>query len=235
MDKRLAAIRGILFDKDGTLIDFEKTWYPANRTILRALAKGDDDCLARLEAAAGYDRAAGSFHPDAPVIAGATADFGPLLAAAVPCDYDAEFLAWLDAAAEREGLANTTPIGDPARVCDALSTRGYILGLATNGPCGLAEEHARILGIRDRLVFVCGYDSGYGRKPGPGMVDAFAAATGLAASEIMVVGDTLHDLHMARAAGAFAVGVPSGLTPADILAPDADLMVDDLDALVALF
>ena len=56
-------------------------------------------------------------------------------------------------------------------------------------------------GVSPYLAFLCGGDSGVGTKPGPGMVNAFLAATGLRAGEVMVVGDTPHDMKMARAAG----------------------------------
>ena len=32
-------VRGVLFDKDGTLIDFEKTWLPGVLSAARALVK----------------------------------------------------------------------------------------------------------------------------------------------------------------------------------------------------
>ena len=35
------------------------------------------------------------------------------------------------------------------------------------------------LGLDDLVVFTCGYDSGHGAKPSPGMVNAFAAAAGI--------------------------------------------------------
>jgi phosphoglycolate phosphatase len=231
--EKLAGVRAVLFDKDGTLIDFEKTWFPANHAVLVALAAGDADRLERLEEAAGFDSVRRSFTAASEMIAGSTADFGPLLAAAVPCPYDDAFLAALDAMIEREGLASTCAIGEPAMVCAALADAGLVLGLATNGPSRLAEDHSRLLGIRDRLAFVCGYDSGFGRKPGPGMVHGFCAATGVAPAHVAVVGDTLHDMHMAKAAGSVAVAVPSGLTPAGVLSPHADLVVADLDDLVS--
>jgi phosphoglycolate phosphatase len=233
--QRLAEVRAVLFDKDGTLIDFEKTWFPADYAVLKTLSNGDAACLGRLEDAAGFDRDNRCFTATSEMIAGSTADFGPLLAAAIPCPYDDGFLARLDVMIEREGLAATAPIGEPAAILAALRDFGLVVGLATNGPKRLAEDHARMLGISGHLSFVCGYDSGFGRKPGPGMVHGFSAAIGVAPDRIAVVGDTLHDLHMANAAGAVAIGVPSGLTPADVLAPAADLVVADLDELVAMF
>ena len=76
------------------------------------------------------------------------------------------------------------------------------------------------------LSFLCGGDSGCGTKPGPGMVDAFLAATGLRAGEVMVVGDTPHDMEMARAAGvACRVGVLSGAGTREAFEPIADLVI----------
>ena len=34
---------GVLFDKDGTLISFEKTWGPATHAVIAALAAGDPE------------------------------------------------------------------------------------------------------------------------------------------------------------------------------------------------
>ncbi len=34
-------IRAILFDKDGTLIDFQRTWGPATHVVLSQLCDGD--------------------------------------------------------------------------------------------------------------------------------------------------------------------------------------------------
>ena len=35
------AIRGILFDKDGTVIDYWRTWVPINREVALYAARGD--------------------------------------------------------------------------------------------------------------------------------------------------------------------------------------------------
>ena len=89
-----------------------------------------------------------------------------------------------------------------------------------------------MLGVRRLLPHVFGYDSVARPKPGPDMVDAFAAAAGLAPAEIAVVGDNHHDLAMARAAHAgAAVGVLSGTGEAADLAPLADVILADIRAL----
>ncbi len=79
------------------------------------------------------------------------------------------------------------------------------------------------------MDFVCGYDSGFGHKPGPGMVQEFCRATELKAEQVAVVGDSPHDLDMARAAGAgLAVGVLTGVSPRELLLQHADLVLDSI-------
>ena len=67
------------------------------------------------------------------------------------------------------------------------------------------------------------------------MVLAFCRACGLAPHEVMVVGDTPHDMHMARATGAAkAVAVTSGAAGPELLAGLADHVIDDISGLLAL-
>jgi phosphoglycolate phosphatase len=81
--------------------------------------------------------------------------------------------------------------------------------------------------------FVAGHDSGYGAKPAAGPVLAFARAMTVETREVAVVGDEVHDLAAARAAGAFAVGVRSGPVPDELLAPHADALIDSIADLPA--
>ena len=228
-------LKAILFDKDGTLIDFQKSWGPAMARVIEGYAQGDAALAARLARHVVFDARTNSFPPASPFVAGTTMDFAHAWARALGHDDAQALRGEIDAALGRAVQFSLTPIADAPQVLATLRARGYRLGVATNDADGSTRDQARWLGVEADLDFIAGYDSGYGAKPGPGMVEAFAATTGLAPSQIMVVGDSLHDLHMARAAGALAVGVPSCLTPADVLAADADIMIGDLDALVALF
>jgi phosphoglycolate phosphatase len=222
-------IKALLFDKDGTLIDFEKTWFKAIHTVLVTLSNGDNDALLRLEQVCGYKD--GRFAADSMIIAGASADYTDILAKACGQQGGAAFLKRYDDLALDEGLKATTPIGDPLSLLTSLKARGFKLGLATNGSYALAIGHSDKLGITSLFDFICGYDSGFGRKPKGGMVHGFAAHIHVKPHEIAVIGDTLHDIHMAKDAGAFAIGVASGLTAYDILENEADKMIDSLEDL----
>jgi phosphoglycolate phosphatase len=70
-------------------------------------------------------------------------------------------------------------------------------------------------------------------KPDPGMVLAAMREAGVAAADTVVVGDTVYDIAMARAAGAAAIGVTWGYhARAALREAGASLVIDDFAALV---
>jgi len=90
-------------------------------------------------------------------------------------------------------------------------------------------------GVHSQLDFICGCDSGFGHKPDPGMVHAFCDACGLTADEVLVVGDTPHDLQMGRRAGArTVVAVMSGVASREMLEPLADTVLESIAGLTDL-
>ncbi|MEO0681681.1 MAG: HAD family hydrolase, partial [Pseudomonadota bacterium] len=77
-------IRGLLFDKDGTLLDFDATWRGFALEVLEALAPGDPALRARLGEAVGVDAATGAFSPGSPIVAGSSADIAEIWAPMLP-------------------------------------------------------------------------------------------------------------------------------------------------------
>lgn len=229
-----AAIRAVLFDKDGTLFDFAATWRGAARQLLEALAPGDAALQRRLGAAVGFDTDGGRFAPGSPLVAGAASDVAETLARLMPERAAAALEAVANAAADGIGLATLTPAAeDLPGYLDGLRARGLALGVATHDSESAARAHLAAVGALDRFAFIAGYDSGHGLKPGPGMVLAFAETVGVAPPEIVMVGDSVHDLGAARAAGAMAVGVLTGPAEAEDLAPLADVVLGSIVELPA--
>ena len=111
---------------------------------------------------------------------------------------------------------------------------GLRLGVATNDSEASARRQIEALRLGPAMEFVAGYDSGHGSKPAPGMILAFARHIGVAPSRIAMVGDTLHDLHCAKAAGAIGIAVLTGPAGRATLAPHADQVVEDITALPEL-
>jgi phosphoglycolate phosphatase len=226
-------LKGVLFDKDGTLIDLQLTWGPAIHAAIHALAEGDAAKLRAQAEILHFDIDAQRFHATSPIVSGATAQYGAAWAVALGrTDFPALRLE-IDEICAVECLRSLTAIGDPVAVVDALRGQGLKLGLATNDAEASARRHLDQLGLSGRMDFICGYDTGHGAKPGPGMVEAFARAIGASPSEVALVGDSLHDLDSARAAGAVAVAVLSGIATRGDLAPHADYVLADVSELPA--
>jgi phosphoglycolate phosphatase len=226
-------IRAILLDKDGTLIDFQRTWGPATHDVIAHLAAGDDAAYRRLAAVSGFVAAERRFLVGSPLIAGATPDFGPLWAQALDRPATPDFFAEIDRFFLQAGRQHLAPIGDPATTLATLARSGYRLGIVTNDAEANARAQAAQLRIDHLVEFVAGHDSGFGAKPDPGPVLAFARALAIAPREVAVVGDAVHDLAAARAAGAAAVGVLSGPTPREQLAQHADALIGSVADLPA--
>jgi phosphoglycolate phosphatase len=232
------AIRGILFDKDGTLIDFRASWLAAYRGAaleLAALAGLTPDFVPVLLARHGYHPATDSFEPESPLL-WATTDQIALLWSAEP---ELAAIGDLEARLERhfgdQEAYPPVPVTDLGELFDRLRGRGLRLGVATMDQAAAAETTLARFGLRQRIDFLAAADSGFGLKPGPGMVEGFCRQVGLAPAAVAVVGDNLADLAMARAAGAgLAIAVLTGGCPAPPLAAAADLVLESIAGLEAV-
>ncbi len=231
---RLSAIRGILFDKDGTLLDYNRSWLPVNRELAHIAARGDAGLAGSLLLACGMDPVSGHVVPDSLLAAGNTRQISEgLVAAGSMLDVD-ELTSRLDALFS--GAAQfAVPVTDLGPFFKRLKVRGFRLGVASSDNQTSIRETARRFGFLDCLDYIAGYDSGFGVKPEPGMVLGFCEATGLTPGEVAMVGDNNHDLHMGRNAGVgLNVGVLTGTGSAESLAAAADYCLEDITRLEPL-
>ena len=221
-------IRAILFDKDGTLVDIQATLGPATCDVLALLSAGDAPLFGRLAAMTRVDAVARRLLPGCPVISEATEVYGRMWAGILGRPFTHTFGAEIDRLYLRACLDHLHAIDDPRAVLGTLRQRGYPLGIMTNDAEANTRAQLHRLGIDELVMFVAGYDSGLGTKPDAAPVLAFASAAGVAAGEVVVVGDSPHDLIAARAAGAVAVGVLSGPTEKAALEPHADVLLPSI-------
>ncbi len=217
-----AEIKGIIFDKDGTLFDFNATWGVWAQHMLREEAGGDELRLATLAEVLGYDLTQSRFLPGSIVIAETVDVVAQAMLPHLPDTDAAQLITRMNAAASKVPQVEAAPL---IPFCQMLAARGFTLGIATNDAEMPARAHLQAAGVIDAFSFVAGFDSGHGGKPAPGQLLAFCAATGLAPSECVMVGDSLHDLHAGQAAQMRTIGVLTGPASRAELAPAADVVL----------
>ena len=228
---KTTTIRGILFDKDGTLLDYARSWLPVNRELAEFAACGDPVLAARLLRETGMDPETGHVVPDSLLAAGNTQEIAAgLVGAGSPLDAES-IVAHLDGLFA-SAASRAVPVTDLKAFFENLHGKGYKLGIASSDNERSIRHTAERFGFAHLVHYVAGYDSGYGVKPEPGMVLGFSAATGLPVEEIAVVGDNNHDLHMGRAAGAgLNVGVLTGTGSRESLSAASDHCLNDITEL----
>ena len=229
-------IRGLLFYRDGTLIDFHSAWTPAFLQAAEVVADGNADLARRLLEEAGFDIAAGRSKPGSLFAAASDAELAAFWAGMIPGGDAQSVLDAIKGIFAGQIKTNARPVCDLVGFCDSMDSLGIVLGIATNGSSPSSEAMMRRFGVHPRFAYYAGFDSGHEPKPHPSMGHGFCAATGLDPSEMAVVGDSRHDLEMARAAGAgLAIGVLTGTSGQEDLEPWADIVLADITGLVPLF
>lgn len=229
-------IAAILFDKDGTLYDFYRSWGALTEQAALFVAGGDAERARFLMDNSGKDPVTGKYAPSSPIAAGSNREIVEVWCSLIQrADVDAVYahVSQMFLEHQKNGVE---PVLDLDVFFGRLRGRGLRLGVATMD----SEKAARIAMLRARaahhLDFICGYDTGHGVKPLGGMVEAFARTVGVALPHLAVVGDSPHDMHMARAGKAGrAIGVLTGVSPREaLLEAGAHAVIDSIAELESL-
>jgi phosphoglycolate phosphatase len=229
------AISAILFDKDGTLIDYWLTWLPINRQVALFAAGGDERLARELLRVGGQDPVTDRVVPGSVLAAGSVADIAAVFATELGARSPPQLVQGIEAIFRRGGAEHGRLARGARKTVAELRRRGFKLGLATNDSIGGLEASLGPHHILELFDFRVGCDSGFGAKPDPGMVWAFCAAVGVVPGAVAVVGDATHDLSMGRAAGVgLTVGVLGGTSGAKDLEPYADRIIEHLVDLLSM-
>lgn len=220
-------IKALIFDKDGTLFDFRRSWGAWVEALLPVLTP-DAGQQAILSEVLGYDRARGDFLPSSPVIAGTAHEIAECLVPHLPGETVDTLAARMNAGAAEARMIPAVPLRP---LFLTLRARGLMIGLATNDSELPARRHLEAHDLLDLFDFVAGYDSGFGGKPAPGQLLAFADQCDLHPTQVGMVGDSRHDMTAAANAGMARIAVLTGIALADELAPHADVVLPTIGAL----
>lgn len=224
-------IEAVLFDKDGTLFDFQRSWGAWARELIIDLAEGNRERADAMADAMAFDTGTARFRPESPVIASTGDEVAALLLPHVPTVPGGlqGLSRRLAQAAARVPQIEAVPL---AELLDRLAAGGLRLGVATNDHEATARHH--LAAHLARFDFIAGFDSGHGAKPGAGMLLAFARYCGLNPARVLMVGDSRHDLLAGQAAGMPTLAVLTGVAGAVELTPLADHLRPDIGHLPAM-
>ena len=130
-----------------------------------------DDPTRRSEAAAaiGVDLDTHELSVDAPIIAASNDQLVAILAPILKVDAE-RLLPIFEERLFAHADGTITPLSGVSDALDALTSMGCWIGLATNDAEMSARQQLTGLGWLHRFESVIGYDSGFGAKPGSGML-----------------------------------------------------------------
>lgn len=201
-----------VFDCDGTLVDSQSAIVGAmDAAFMEAGVAPPPAAAVRRVIGLSLDRAISTLYP-----------------AGGPREIERLTRTYCDAfAAQRAAGQHSDPLYPGViAALDLLQARGWLLGVATGkstrGLLATLERH----GLRDRFVTLQTPDTCRG-KPDPHMVECAMSDVGAQPERTVVIGDTVFDIGMARAAGAFALGVSWGYhVPHELTAAGAHRVLD---------
>lgn len=223
--KHPTTIKGLLFDKDGTLFDYHSTWGPWAEGFISQLSNDDPELTVVLANALEFDLSAKQFYPESHFIAGTSEQFMTSVLAAVPNLKKGELEKLYYDSTAKAALAPPVPL---APLFEGLAQSGIKLGIATNDHETAAHSQLKKAGVESYFNFIAGFDSGFGAKPEPGMQHAFCRTLGLKPKDVAMVGDSSHDLESGKNAGMLTIGVLTGVALREDLTPLADVVLNHI-------
>ena len=228
--------QAIIFDKDGTLIDFDAMWggwvvfLAGQLQAVSGLEVREALCLAM-----GYDEANKKVLAHGRMAASPMADLYRLT---VEVMQSAGLSAEQAECVVEEGWCIPDPVilakqfTDTWTLFSKLYKQNIRIGIATSDDRAPTQAMIEAFDIEEFITTMVCADDGIPAKPAPDMVTTICQRMKVDPSKVMVIGDTLSDMKMARAAGAgLAVGVLSGVSAAKDLIPYADVLIESVDDL----
>ena len=230
MSRSLVGIDLVIFDKDGTLIEFDAMWSGWAMDLAAALEGATGKPIeASLFSMLGFDPATGRVLPGGELAATPMARLRErtreLLVASGLIGRAAD-QALNQAWHAPDPVELARPIIDLGALLGRLRASGRRIAMATSDDRDPTERTLAALGVTNEIDAIVCADDGLAVKPAPDMVLHLCEALGVAPARTAVVGDAPADLLMGRRAGAgLVIGVLSGVGDAEHLSPAADLVL----------
>ena len=217
------AVKAVLFDIDGTLVDSNDLHVAAWQDVFRGIGATFDDQTVHDQIGKGTDMLIPTLLPDKD-------------------EAEQEALGKAHGAAFKDRyIGRVKPFAGAHDLLARVRDAGIEVVLASSASGEELEHYLDLLDVRDMVATSTTSDDVENTKPAP---DIFAVALeklgktigSVTASEVIVVGDTPYDVEAARKNGIATIAVRSGKFPDEVLrAAGAVALYDDVAALLADF
>ena len=230
----------IVFDKDGTLIDFNLTWAKRTAAWIQAMVdsvNGSPNLAHEIARTTGYDWRHKHVLPDGPIAVTTAVK----LVALASGELYKHGLPWHEA--EKAVIESIIPtlgapfqdgeivaLGDVIGTFQELKEAGIQIAIATGDNRQPTQETLTALNIEDYVGAVrCG-DDPLPEKPDPAVLLGIADELGIETSQMLMVGDTVNDMLAGRNANvAGCIGITGSTGDAAQLAYHADVLLTSID------
>ncbi len=233
-------IEAVVFDKDGTLIDFDHIWgkrtHQAVDTLMAHL--GENSSLRdALFASWGYDPATRRTVADGPLAVASTAKLYTIAAAVLyqhgyGWERSERYIREIFAPVMLAPLSAEMirPLGDVSGLFRQLHAAGVGIAVATADDRAATEATLQLLNVRDMVgLLICGDDE-LPNKPDPEGMRRAAAHFNTTTEKMMMVGDTVSDMLFGRNAQvACCAAIAAGAGDHTALRQHADLLIHTVD------
>ena len=229
----------VIFDKDGTLLDFKQTWISIIADLLRAIDAYQpmtNDFQKRIEDALGIYVEKGEIDGYGPLAMGTFSECNALL---TYCLY-MEGQRWdraqhiVDAvgkevfsSVKREQNVRAAP--GAIRLLKTLKSRGILTAVATNDKRSDALIDMDFIGAAPYIDLVVGADSVENAKPAPDMVNLICCEFGKSSKESVLVGDTIMDALLGKNSGVMLTIGVTGIVSKEVLEEHVDVVISSLE------
>lgn len=243
--KQTTKIRGVLFDKDGTLIDFNAIWMPlAFELASKFAAAGPAQSIRKNRAALLKEIGVnldGSMSPSSIYASGTMRDIADALYSAagrlqITLPDKAQFSEVIKENTNSYMAANGNrirPIDGVACTLDALKQLGLFVGVSTSDSRTNTQLCLEEAGLLQYFDYIGCADTVSSPKPSGDLLMDFCCKFNIQPGEVAIVGDTLTDMEFAKQNNAgLAIGVLSGTCDENTLASRADVILDSVAEIV---
>lgn len=230
------AIDGVIFDKDGTLMEFQSFWLPVTyRVISRLCNKYGLDVLIKKECidALGIDEKE-CIDPEGQLAIGTYTTISTALQNVLlrheksiqSYQLQREITQWFEEESEKQSCHFIT---DLKQLCDYLHEMNIHIAVATTDNLEVTQ---RCLKQGDMNVeVISASDSSIPKKPDIRLIQYLAENWNTTCEKIVMIGDTPNDLRFAKKAGAKTIGVLSGVSNEQLLLPYGDCILNNIGEL----